>query len=466
MQKENFYTREKLVRKKVTTKKVHKIYLLIAVLGGLLISVAMPLFNEPDGQYHFAVSSAMVGLNTDISKYGEKDIASGMEGQKDFYRKGTFVEQYLLTKATLYPIKDSPRDLGLDNKFSYNYIGHIIPAVGIWLGYHLYPSMGMMIIVARIFSMLFYSLIMYFIIRHLKFGQLLFATVSLSPVIMNTFSSLSYDALGMVTVAGSVALMINMIAMKRVKLSDVLLMFLLLVLSLLGCKPNLWVVNILFPITGIITAIMPRQIQQESLYTRRNKEKANILIKHKWLFLIGLILIFVLVGSYLTRDRGGLLEVLTRLVFTQSFRFYPVSSPGDFVNLLVSPYPTYNYMPTILIAIWGILVLVALLSDESYHKSILLSWATSLVIALGIFATYYGFLGYGMLQGFALRMTIQGVQWRYFTPLLLLLPLVFSNQKFKTKVVNRNAVLIFMAITAIVSNFLLVFNTLWGMIMV
>ncbi len=123
-------------------------------------------------------------------------------------------------------------------------------------------------------------------------------------------------------------------------------------------------------------------------------------------------------------------------------------------------------MPTILIAIWGILVLVALLSDESYHKSILLSWATSLVIALGIFATYYGFLGYGMLQGFALRMTIQGVQWRYFTPLLLLLPLVFSNQKFKTKVVNRNAVLIFMAITAIVSNFLLVFNTLWGMIMV
>lgn len=465
MQKENFYTREKLVRKKVTTKKVHKIYLLIAVLGGLLISVAMPLFNEPDGQYHFAVSSAMVGLNTDISKYGEKEIASGMEGQKDFYRKGTFVEQYLLTKATLYPIKDSPRDLGLDNKFSYNYIGHIIPAVGIWLGYHLYPSMGMMIIVARIFSMLFYSLIMYFIIRHLKFGQLLFATVSLSPVIMNTFSSLSYDALGMVTVAGSVALMINMIAMKRVKLSDVLLMFLLLVLSLLGCKPNLWVVNILFPITGIITAIMPRQIQQESLYTRRNKEKANILIKHKWLFLIGLILIFVLVGSYLTRDRGGLLEVLTRLVFTQSFRFYPVSSPGDFVNLLVSPYPTYNHMPTILIAIWGILVLVALLSDESYHKSILLSWATSLVIALGIFATYYGFLGYGMLQGFALRMTIQGVQWRYFTPLLLLLPLVFSNQKFKTKVVNRNAVLIFMAITAIVSNFLLVFNTLWGMIM-
>ncbi|GAA3268180.1 hypothetical protein GCM10017706_33310 [Lactococcus lactis subsp. hordniae] len=120
----------------------------------MIISIAMPLFNEPDGQYHFAFSSAMVGLNTDISRYGEPEISSGMGNQQIFYRKGNFFQQYFLTEAKIYPVKDSPRSLGLDDKLRYNYIGHIIPAVGIWLGYHIYPSMGVMIVVARLFRCL------------------------------------------------------------------------------------------------------------------------------------------------------------------------------------------------------------------------------------------------------------------------------------------------------------------------
>ncbi|MFG7388155.1 DUF2142 domain-containing protein [Lactococcus lactis] len=120
-----------------------------------------------------------------------------------------------MTEAKIYPVKDSPRSLGLDDKLRYNYIGHIIPAVGVWLGYHIYPSMGVMIVVARLFSMFVYSLIMFFIIKYIKFGKLLFATIGLSPVIMNSFSSLSYDSLGMVIVAVAVAVMIDMIAQKK-----------------------------------------------------------------------------------------------------------------------------------------------------------------------------------------------------------------------------------------------------------
>lgn len=447
-------------------QNIHKIYLLIAVIGGLLISIAMPMFNEPDGQYHFSVSSAMVGLNTDISKYGEPEISSGMYRQKEFYQSGTFLEQYLFTKATLYPIKDSPRDLELDNKFSYNYIGHVIPAIGIWLGYHLYPSMGVMIIVARIFSMLIYSFTMYFIIKYLKFGKLLFATISLSPVIMNTFSSLSYDGYGMIITASSVAIIINMIAQKKVKIWHIVTITILMILSVIGSKPNLWVINLLFPFSIVITALMPRNEKRESLYQRRNKEKKNILIKYKWLFLIGSLIIFVVVGSYLARDRGGLFEVMTRLIFTQTFRVVDGVKTNDFINLLVAPYNVYNYMPGGLIAVWGVLVAVVSISEKSYHKSVLLPWVSFIVILLGIFSTYFGFLGFGDLLGFGLRMTVQGVQWRYFTPLLLVLPLIFSSSRIKFKAMNTNSLVIFMAITAIVSNFLLVFNTLWGMIMV
>lgn len=447
-------------------KNIHKIYLFIAILSGMIISIAMPLFNEPDGQYHFVASSSMVGLNTDISKYGESEIGTGMSGQTDFYRNGTFFKQYFFTKAKIYPVKDSPRNPGLDNKLNYNYVGHVIPAVGVWLGYHLYPSMGMMIIVARIFSMFVYSFIMYFIIKYIKFGKLLFSTISLSPVIINTFASLSYDSLGMVTVAGMVALMINMIATKRVRIWDWFGMAILVALSIIGTKPNLWMVNLLFPIVTIVAIMLPRNEQREKIHFRRNRERRNLLIRYKWWFLGSLFILFIIAGSYMTRNKGGLLEVTIRYIFTQSFRFYNSSVTGDFVNLLVSPYPNYNYMPGGLVAVWSILVLICVISDKEYHRSVLLSWASFLSILLGIFSAYYGFLNYGAAQNFALRMTIQGVQWRYFTPLLLLLPLIFSNGRIKFRVPERNSVIIFMVVTVVISNFLLVFNTLWGMIMV
>lgn len=447
-------------------KKVHKIYLLIAILGGMIISIAMPLFNEPDGQYHFVVSSAMVGLNTDISKYGETEIGTGMSGQKDFYRNGNFIDQFFLTKAALYPVKDSPRHIELENKTTYDYVGHLIPAAGVWLGYHIYPSMGVMIVVGRLFSMFICSLLMFFVIKYLKFGKILFATIGLSPVVMNTFSSLSYDSFGILIMAAAVAVMIDMIALKKVRIWHWIGVIILIGLSFVGTKPNLWIINLLFPITMVVASLLKRNEQRESLYLRRNREKPNILIRFRWWFLGAMFIVFIVAGSYLTRDRGGLLEVITRLLFTQSFRFYSGSVTGDFVNLLVSPYPDYNYMPTALIAVWAILVALSLISDKGYHKSVLLSWSTFLVMMLGIFSAYYGFLGYGMIQNFALRMTIQGVQWRYFTPLLLLLPLIFSNERIKFRVPARNSVVIFMIVTAIVSNFLLVFNTLWGMIMV
>ncbi|GAA3268187.1 hypothetical protein GCM10017706_33320 [Lactococcus lactis subsp. hordniae] len=253
---------------------------------------------------------------------------------------------------------------------------------------------------------------MFFIIKYIKFGKLLFATIGLSPVIMNSFSSLSYDSLGMVIVAVAVAVMIDMIAQKKVRIWHLCVAIAIILLSFIGAKQNLWLVNILFPISMIVASLQKRNEQRENIYLRRNREKSNLLMRYKWWFLGGILIIFIAVGSYLTRDKGGLVEFIVRLIFTQTFRFYPNTSMGDFVDLLVSPYPAYNYMPTSLIAVWGILVAIVSISEKSYHKSVLLSWTSFIVLLLGIFATYYGFLDfiwiYG-LPGFALRMTIQGV---------------------------------------------------------
>ena len=55
----------------VIEKKVYKFYLSIALFFGIILSIGMPFFNEPDGVYHFVNSSNIVHLTTDITVYGE-----------------------------------------------------------------------------------------------------------------------------------------------------------------------------------------------------------------------------------------------------------------------------------------------------------------------------------------------------------------------------------------------------------
>lgn len=59
------------------------------------------------------------------------------------------------------PMNKLPRSTEYPKVLSYNFLGHIVPAAGVWLGYHIYPSMGMIIVCARLLSMFVYTLILF-----------------------------------------------------------------------------------------------------------------------------------------------------------------------------------------------------------------------------------------------------------------------------------------------------------------
>lgn len=61
------------------------------------------------------------------------------------------------------PMNKQPRE-GLTenpNIKSYNFWGHLIPSIGVWLGHKIYPSIGVMITTARLFSVIINSLLMF-----------------------------------------------------------------------------------------------------------------------------------------------------------------------------------------------------------------------------------------------------------------------------------------------------------------
>ena len=111
---------------------VHKLYIVLVLLFGIIFSTAMPIFQEQDGQYHFATASAMADLPVNLSNYGEYAVGSGTDNQRQFYQNGTHFQQFYLQKVQIIPQEDVPRKINaLSSKFNYDYMGHILSLIHI-----------------------------------------------------------------------------------------------------------------------------------------------------------------------------------------------------------------------------------------------------------------------------------------------------------------------------------------------
>lgn len=427
-------------------KKIHKVYLILALLLGCMLSIGMPFFSEPDGQVHFVSAAKIVGLTPDMSQYGETAHTGGLEGQRSSYQNGTRFEKYYLTKIQLI----SPSQLPVDYNVSitrYTFWGHLIPAIGVWIGYHIYPSLGVMITVGRLFSMFVYSLLIYFIIKYLKKGRLFFSTLMLCPVVLNQFSSLSYDSLSFVLVATVIALSINLLVNNKVTNRMLVKMLLLTLFTLFAAKTNFKLVLLVFPLVLFF-------VWEKKPHFRRKQIIALVLVCLVLAFSVA----FVLLLPY-----GGLFDFLYRLFIT--FVNNPVTwvenqVPHNFISTFVAPYPRYNNMPVWLVGVWAALLVVICLSEEKITESRLVNWGVLGIFIINLLALYYSFLNFktSFINGYGSTNAILGVQGRYTTPFYLLATLAPVN----VKVTKTRTLIIAMIIIVVLSNFLLLFNTLYA----
>ncbi|MFV0555732.1 MAG: DUF2142 domain-containing protein [Lactovum sp.] len=422
----------------------------------------MPFYNAPDGQYHFITSTAIVKLAPDISRYGELNIGTGLEAQKIFYKDGKRFEEFYQNEVILLSEDKIPRNLNLDSKFNYNYVGHLIPALAVKIGYHLSPTLGMMMTVGRLLTVFCYSLIMFFIIKFLKKGKLFFTTIALSPVILNSFASFTYDSFGFVAVAFILMLCINAIVSKKFILKEIIALLISLPIFIIGVKPNLYFILLLIPMT-LIYCYKQEELESAVYQFERNQQvkkmdKSLLLIIFS-ILISGTITLVILTGNY-----GGIFAVFRRLFVTFTFRLYTTDSPADIINLLASPYPTINYTPTIIMIIWFLLVTYILFSEGFYHDSKWLSIGITAAFCLGVISTYVGFIGYGPPLEYGRQDSIQGVQGRYMTPLLLLFSPICANAKIHRlfNKMEKKTALWMIAVVVLISTFLLVTNTLYA----
>lgn len=428
---------------------VHKIYFLLALVLGLMLALFMPLFSEPDGQVHFTSAASIVGIYPDMTQYGEKPTTGGLVQQQPTYQNGSHFENYYLMKTQLLrqPANGRPSVL------SWGFWGELVPAVGIWIGYHIYPSLGVMATFGRLLSLFLCTVASYFIVRSLKRGKLFFSALLLTPVVLNQFASLSYDAPSFVLVAAVIALSINTLEEGVISRKRLLQMVGLSIVVWFAAKTNFVLILLLFPL--VLLAIASKK------WRLTKGGKIIIAASAAVIFLVGF--------SIYTLPAGGPIDFLSRLFVT--FVNNPASwqenqTPTTFISTFVAPYPRFNFMPVWLIAVWAVLLAASYWTDPIVIESRLVSFGAIGIFILNLFAIYYAFVGYktSFVNGTGGQEYILGVQGRYTTPFYLLAALLPFRKDAQANENGQKKVLLALVIIATASSLLLLYNTLYGII--
>ena len=402
------------------TKKLMKperLFLIVALVAGLIFIIAQPLFVEPDASYHFDKSSylsntvvdrAQIGFPAEDYQSAPLPFATVTTKMKD----GTYFKDFFETKLPLVS-KSKVTDKRALGKNWYQDIMHLIPALGVKVGYMIYPSVGSMVLVARLFSLIFFVLTMYFIIKKIKAYQMIFTILSVTPVVIQFAASLSYDAYNYIAFAWLSATLINLAVdlqeKKVIQIKDFFLRLILPSVALLFSKTNS---RLLYLIVLAFFIVIIAQKLKISL------TKVQALIGSGGLIALGALL-------YLFRYQDQLRLLVSKFLYTFMEPYYSVLTTQVISGTSTVAIPAWFYPIQ-----YGALILLFL----SYTKEQVPRWFAWLGLLINLMNLFGVLFKYAIDPSFA-EHVITGPQGRYFTVFLLLLApiLTLVAQKISVK---------------------------------
>lgn len=409
-----------LVKENNQTKKLIKperLFLMIALVAGLIFTVAQPLFIEPDSSYHFDKSSYLSNTVVDRSKIGfpAEDYQSAplpFTTVTKMMKEGTYFKNFFETKLPVIS-KSKVADKRAPGTKWYKDIMHIIPALGIKLGHMIYPSIGSMVLVARLFNLIFFSISMYFIIKKLKAYQMIFTIISVTPIAIQFATSLSYDCYNYVAFAWLSATLINLAVElkenKPILLKDFFLRIILPSVALYFSKANSRLLYLL--VLAVLVVIISKKL-------KISLTKLQVLIGSGALLALGILL-------YIFKYHDQLRLVISKFLYTFMEPYYSVLTTQVISGTSTVAIPAWFYPIQ-----YGALILLFL----SYTKEQVPRWFAWLGLLINLINLF------GLLFKFAIdpaftEHVITGPQGRYFTVFILLLApsLTLLAQKISVK---------------------------------
>lgn len=423
-------------------RRPEKLFLIIASFFGLVSALTLPVLTAPDEGAHFWMSYSMFSSHSKIPD----DLLVSAEDSVKSVAHGTYVNNLIENTAnlendgvTINYSKESKTDSSenltnfADDKWrstSFD-ITHLPQAIGILLGKLIHPSTGVMVILGRLANLAVFVTALYFVIKHLKYGKLAFAFIALIPMMIQQAGSLSYDVMNAVAIFAWFGLMINLSQQTTRLSSKQLILIIILGIFLLANKRSNVLLLALLPFLNqsiYLNGHLLRHLKQWKKWLLGRKKIVNIV---SWVAggIIAISLLY-LFDQHLAARGVGFIR-FCGVVFNTFFRpevnsqLDSIITTGVIGNFAWLWYRLPSWIVFLQFSVLGLILLgdkVPKISKRFAIASGLTFFASIAGITLGM---YFAWTLEPSIAGPSATF-IQGMQGRYFTPLLILLIPVFA----------------------------------------
>ena len=432
--------------------KIEKLFLFLAVPCIALFMFLVPVTQVPDEGEHSRIAWE-IGYNVK----NEEEFYSLVFHQADVVLNSS-PEPEALNKKVYRKLFEKKVDFSNDHfklKFSIKKIMHLPQFIGMVIGKAIYPSLGVILLVGRIFNALAYIVGMYFVIKAAKYGKLALMFISLLPMMLQQAASLSYDVLNYVSIACFFVFFVNLIK-ERTFTNKKFLQLILLTLFLYSTKTNNllllpFLVMIDFEFEGFLKVLNPAY---------------NFFKKYRWYFVTGAVCLGIVAFYFFLKGWGGTQHFIWVMFNTFFLQQENVNLNG---LLTIGIFGEFGWLTTQL-PLWlvfiDIVVLILIYLSEYLPvtktegiSSALIFPFQVLVIVIGM---YFAWTLRSNPDNVGANRFAHGEQGRYFTPFLIYLAPLFSLCQSKLRFEFSQKSIIKLSTIIILINVAVSFAVLWA----
>ncbi|MBR3661644.1 MAG: DUF2142 domain-containing protein [Bacilli bacterium] len=407
--------------------KIENLFLLIGIPLAILYMFSSPFCKVPDEMSHYARSYAISegDLLSDIDKNGNAYVTT--PGINKVCKVESYDNYFKALTA-----KNKNEKTVHSNTALYNFIIYIPQTLGVLVSKIFNLSMPISIYLSRLFNLICYLTLIYFSIKLIPYFKEFIILIALNPMALQEGASLSADSITIGISIFFISYIFYLYSKKEEKLSKK--EFVILLITSLVCS--------LSKIVYVPLCLLPILLPKTKFKNGKDK-----IIKVLVLILIPIILNLIwlkFASKYLVVFQPGVdTPNQVKYVLKQPFTYivtilrtiqtygvdYIESLFGGKLNLFNVPTGRFYVYMTLLITI--IMLLVYRFSDKTNCIKRKITYLFLLLsIILLIFTSLY-------VQWTPLKKNvINGVQGRYFLPIMLLLPFICLKSNKKGKIFN------------------------------
>ena len=407
---------------------------------GLVYLLILPAFSAPDEPDHYVsaykLSNQML-FQEPTDEHGNVLVRIGDYGDFEA-RPGR--ETYGKIYGSLFDFSNNDATLvaqgGADDAGG-GIMGHLPGAIGITVARLLKLNKSMMLLLGRLMGLLFYCFCIYWAVKKMPFGKMVLFVISMFPMTLEEASSFGYDLVVNGLVFFDIAYILNLIYEKpKVSIKDIVIVSLTM-FFLAPCKA------IYIFVVGL-WLLIPKEKFQLGKMKQRNGKLLTILIVFFSTLLPNILVNLSKVSGISSNsgmvswagERGyGMGELLQNIPYSiYVFINTLIKNTEGYINTMVGRYLGWLEITVSQIVVTGFLIILVL---EFFREKEQYVIKTKERICYGVIA---GLISLAVVAAMWLAWTpisydtVQGVQGRYFLPMIpLLYLLVANNKKIKIK---------------------------------